>query len=149
MTEIIGMSFEEIDEELRLKKIASFKGSKTKYKNKEKIDGYYMSDYPISNLFNDMSQEEIEERFIPIMWDKQEDDEQVTNETIYKNNIGLSKPDAAFFGHIVKNRLDKDISLKPHELENVKRRLSKYINQLRNCGAISEKEYIKQYETKK
>lgn len=76
------------------------------------------------------SRDDIEKKFIPFLWDRQVEDEKAERTTKYDNNIGFDKPDASFFSHIVKDKLDLGLHLNDEQLENAKRRLSKYKTQL-------------------
>lgn len=91
---------------------------------------YKMSTHSINDIeIEKASRDEIEEKFIPFLWDRQVEDEKDERTTKYDNTIGFDKPDASFFSHIVKDKLELGLHLNDEQLENAKRRLCKYKKQ--------------------
>ena len=116
-------------EQIKSEIIKHFPDCILKYKRESKE--YTMSNHPINfEPIELMLQNDIEKILIPAIWSSQTIDEQNLRKTIENNKIGLSKSDAGFFSHIVKDRLEVGISLNEIELENCKRRLCKYKDQL-------------------
>ncbi len=104
---------------------------------KRESQEYEMSTHPINfEKIKVATQEEIEKRLILVIWDRQTKHEQETRNTKDLNYVGFSKSDAGFFSHIVKDRLEHGIHLNERELENSKRRLCKYANQLSEADAF-------------
>ena len=92
---------------------------------------YKMSSHSIDDeMIEKASQDEIEKKIIPFLWDRQDEDEQDERTTKHDNSIGFNIPDASYFSHIVKDKLELGLHLNEKELENVKRRLCKYSKQL-------------------
>lgn len=91
---------------------------------------YKLSTHPINDeRIEHASQDEIEQIFIPFIWERQTEFEQNRRVTREKNFRGFNIPDAGFFSHIVKDKLDRGLHLNATELENVKRRLCRYSEQ--------------------
>lgn len=92
---------------------------------------YAMSKHPldVTEIIN-ASQDAIEKLMIPVIWGRQTEDEQELRKTTDLNSIGFSKADASFFSHMKLDKIDRGIRLNDEELENAKRRLCKYHEQL-------------------
>lgn len=90
----------------------------------------------ITEIIN-ASQDIIEKIMIPVIWGRQTEDEQELRKTTDLNSIGFSKADASFFSHMKLDKIDRGIRLNEEEVENAKRRLCKYYNQLVDMNIIT------------
>lgn len=92
---------------------------------------YMMSKHSlnIAEIIN-ATQDAIEKLMIPVIWERQTEDEQELRKTTDLNRVGFSKADASFFSHMKLDKIDRGIRLNEEELENAKRRLCKYYSQL-------------------
>ncbi len=104
--------------------------------SKASLSEFKMSKHPINfEGIKNASQDKIENIIIPRLWERQTEDEKSNMETIYLNCKGFSKPDAYFFGLVIK-KLKNGEHLNERELENSRRRLCRYTNQLLNMKVL-------------